>query len=205
MADGVSSTLTQKAGPLPIWTWTIVGIGGVAGFMYYRNKKAAATAATQQTGSTSQSNLGNVPISNLSTSAQPMPIQMGDTFVNVSQPPDNDSPGPNPHPITPQPVPNPPVFNPSPITPPKIKAPPPPNKPTPAPTKPASPPPPGGKTTTVTVCPWPAWCGSLWGIAQHEWGDGNLWPNIYKANQAKIGSNPNLIHTGTVLTIPAKS
>jgi LysM repeat protein len=43
----------------------------------------------------------------------------------------------------------------------------------------------------------------LWGIAQKLLGNGNLWPAIYKANQEKIGSDPNLIYTDTVLEIPA--
>jgi nucleoid-associated protein YgaU len=188
MAEGMADTLKQKVGPLPLWTWAVIGTGAVSFYLYRKNK--ANAAAQQQAPSTDQSNLGNVPISNLSTSAQPMPIQMGDTFVNVSQPPDADNPGPAPG----QP---PGVKTPTPVKappPPVTKAPPPSPKPTP----------PAPKTTTVTVCPYPAWCGSLYGIAQHEWGNGNLWPTIYNANKAKIGSNPNLIHVGTVLTIPAK-
>jgi len=33
---------------------------------------------------------------------------------------------------------------------------------------------------------------------------GISWERIYKANRAKIGSNPNLIYPGTVLTIPTR-
>lgn len=72
--------------------------------------------------------------------------------------------------------------------------------PPPAPTPIPTPPPPPAKT--VTVCPWPNWCGSLWGIAQHLTGNGNNWQALYNANQGAIGNNPNLIHAGTVLTLP---
>jgi nucleoid-associated protein YgaU len=187
VADGIGETLKQKAGPLPVWAWAVIGTGGVA-FYLYRKNKAAAAAAQQDTSGTDQSNLGNVPISNLSTGAAPMPIQMGDTFVNVSQPPDTDNPSPGPPgaPGKPGPI--------GPPGPPAPKMPAPPPKPTP----------PAPKTTKVTVCPWPAWCGSLSGIAQHEWGNGNLWPTLYNANKGIIGSNPNKLRVGQILTIPAK-
>lgn len=55
---------------------------------------------------------------------------------------------------------------------------------------------------TQIVGHWPAWDSTLWGIAQHYYGNGALWPKIYAANQAKIGPNANLIHPGLVLTIP---
>lgn len=224
--DGIGETLKQKAGPLPVWAWAVVGTALLAGIFYYRQKKAASTAQTADTtsGTPTQTNLGTVPISNLTTTAQPMPITMGDTFVDVAGTSASASatggggggggggnggggggggaggtststggistgaPGgaggaggivnPSPPPAAPAP---------KPVTPP-------PAAPTPV-----------AKTTTMTVCPWPAWCGSLSGIAQHYYGNGNLWPQIYNANKAKIGSNPNLIKVGTILTIPAKS
>jgi nucleoid-associated protein YgaU len=43
---------------------------------------------------------------------------------------------------------------------------------------------------------------TLWQIAQRFYGDGSLWPTIYEANRAVIGSNPNIIRPGQVLTIP---
>lgn len=43
---------------------------------------------------------------------------------------------------------------------------------------------------------------SLFSIAQHFYGNGNDYMKIYNANKGKIGSNPSLIHAGTVLTIP---
>ena len=182
MPDGIGETLRTKAGPLPIWAWAAIGTAGLAGVMYYRQKKASAQAA--QAAPTDQSNLGTVPISNLTTSAQPMPIQMGDTFVNTTV---NDADNPAKGPPGPPGKPGPPG------------APGPPGEHLPPPAPPPKPPPPAPRT--VTVCPWPAWCGSLWGIAQHFYGNGADWPKIYKANQAKIGSNPNLIHVGTILVV----
>lgn len=39
-------------------------------------------------------------------------------------------------------------------------------------------------------------------IAREVYGDGSQWKKIYEANKSKIGGNPNLIYSGTVLTIP---
>jgi hypothetical protein len=74
--------------------------------------------------------------------------------------------------------------------------------------QPAKPPMLGGKTVTVA-----AWgsdpsnpdAGSLWGIAQQEYGNGNYWPLIYEANKASYGGNwgPNDIQTGWHINVPA--
>ncbi len=42
---------------------------------------------------------------------------------------------------------------------------------------------------------------TLYGIALRYYGNGTYWPGLYQANQSTI-SNPNLIYTGQVLTIP---
>jgi nucleoid-associated protein YgaU len=39
-------------------------------------------------------------------------------------------------------------------------------------------------------------------IAASVYGDANRWPDIYNANQGVIGSDPNSISPGQVLTIP---
>lgn len=44
---------------------------------------------------------------------------------------------------------------------------------------------------------------SLSSIAAHYYGNSSAWEKIYNANRSKIGSNPNLIHKGTVLEIPS--
>jgi LysM repeat protein len=42
---------------------------------------------------------------------------------------------------------------------------------------------------------------TLWSIAQHFYGNGHMWPDIYYANQSQIG-DPNVISIGQALTIP---
>jgi len=44
--------------------------------------------------------------------------------------------------------------------------------------------------------------GSLWQIAEKEYGNGNLWKLIYDKNKAIIGTNPDLIQPGMKLVIP---
>ena len=44
---------------------------------------------------------------------------------------------------------------------------------------------------------------SLSEIAQREMGDGDRWNELYEANKAAIGDDPDLIQPGTELTIPA--
>ena len=43
---------------------------------------------------------------------------------------------------------------------------------------------------------------TLWGIALRFWRNGARWPEIYQANIAVIGRNPNLIFPGQVYRIP---
>ena len=42
----------------------------------------------------------------------------------------------------------------------------------------------------------------LYNIAKKYYGDGSKYTKIYEANKKIIGSNPNLIKAGQVLTIP---
>jgi len=44
---------------------------------------------------------------------------------------------------------------------------------------------------------------SLSEIAQREMGDGDRWTELYEANKAAIGDDPDMIKPGTKLTIPA--
>lgn len=83
-------------------------------------------------------------------------------------------------------------HNPSPPAPKPTPAP----KPAPAPAPKPAPQP--ARPATYTVQPG----DSLWAIAQKTLGNGNRWPEIYALNQGVIGSNPNLIRTGEVLTLP---
>ncbi len=45
---------------------------------------------------------------------------------------------------------------------------------------------------------------SLWGIAAKALGNGNKWPELYQANKAIIGPNPNVLRAGETLTIPGR-
>jgi hypothetical protein len=109
----MGETLKRRLGPLPVWAWFIIFVGLVAAYLIYRSKKAAATQTAAQ-GQNLSSNLGTVPVSNLTTAAQPMPIQLGDTFVNTTvpqSPPDGAWPIPGTRPpawkIQPAPAPAP--------------------------------------------------------------------------------------------------
>lgn len=84
----MGETLRKRFGPLPVWAWALVFVALLAAYLIHnRNKQAAATAAQQQNSQANlSSNLGTVPVSNLTTAAQPMPIQMGDTFVSTTIP-----------------------------------------------------------------------------------------------------------------------
>ena len=44
---------------------------------------------------------------------------------------------------------------------------------------------------------------SLSKIAKHHYGDAAKWHQIYEANKALIGTNPDLIEVGQVLTLPS--
>ena len=44
---------------------------------------------------------------------------------------------------------------------------------------------------------------SLSKIAKHHYGDAAKWHQIYEANKATIGTNPDLIEIGQVLTLPS--
>lgn len=208
----LAETLTTDIGPLPTWAWAGIGTAGLAGYLIYRNKKQAAATTAAQNSSGLSSDLGTVPISNLTTAAEPMPFEAGDTFVNVSQQQGQSqaqtgsgtaiatttTSGTGTGQTQTQSQSLPPPPKPPPIIPPKPPVTPLPPAPKPPPPKPPTP------QTKVTVCSWPNWCGSLWGIAQHFYGNGSLWPKIYEANKAIIGGNPNLIHPGQIFIIPPK-
>ena len=117
----MGEALTRKYGPLPGWAWGLIIAIAAYAFLYYKKKQAAAAAAAAQQQQGLSSNLGTVPVSNLTTTAQPMPIQLGDTFVNTSTPVTVN----NPAPIVPPPPPT--------GTQPPAPAPPPPPAPVPTP------------------------------------------------------------------------
>lgn len=80
----MGETLTRRVGFLPVWAWAALGTLILIVYLTYRRKQqmnAQALAAQNQASGLSSNT--QVPISNLTTQAQPMPIQMGDMFVNV--------------------------------------------------------------------------------------------------------------------------
>jgi hypothetical protein len=81
----MGETLRQRWGPLPVWGWAIIFVAVLGFYMYRKNKAAQAAAAAQANAQGVNSNATNlnVPVSNLTTAAQPMPIQLGDTFINT--------------------------------------------------------------------------------------------------------------------------
>lgn len=159
---GLGETLKKKAGPMPVWAWAVFGVGALAVFLIYRQKKSGAASANGQT-TTSSPNataLGSNELSNLVPTAYPMPFQLGDVFVNNSQTvgpvtQTNHPPPPPPHPPPPPPPPHP---------------------------QPHPPPPPKTTNTTYTIVSG----DTLWGIAQRFYGNGNDWKTLYNANQAVI-------------------
>lgn len=196
---GIGQELQTKAGPLPVWAWAGLGTVGLAGVLIYRKKKSMDQAANNAATNTTSSSVPGGP-SNLTTQAEPMPIQMGDTFVNVAgstetenQTTEFEPPGPDTDKDKPPVHKAPPPKH-------KIKLPKPPSHSLPAAPKPSGTEPKQTKRT-VTVGHWPAWNGSLFGIAKHFYGNGNLWPKIWEANKGQI-ANPNLIHPGQVLVVP---
>lgn len=182
------------------------GAAGVAGLALFMRKRSAAkngqNANTTSSSTTSPQDLAEATYdtsvydsyNDLQSEYQALQGEVNGLVQPVS--PGNTNPNPTPVPTpTPIPVQGQPIKGPVPPVPvppaPTPKPPAPTPKPTPTPTK-----------RTQVVGKWPAWNGSLFGIAQHYYGNGNQWPKIYAANKSLIGSNPNNIKPGQVLTIP---
>lgn len=87
----MGETLKQRIMFLPVWAWALLLVLVLGLYLRYRKNKAAMAAQQNQQANNLSSNLGTVPVSNLTTAAQPMPIQMGDTFVNTSVSPSNST------------------------------------------------------------------------------------------------------------------
>lgn len=80
----MGEAITRKYGPLPAWAWGLVVM--IVAFVYLQySKKKKQAAAQQQVANNNSTNLGTTPVSNLTQQAQPMPIQLGDTFINTGQ------------------------------------------------------------------------------------------------------------------------
>jgi hypothetical protein len=82
----LGQTLTNKVGGLPTWAWAGIGTAGLGGYLIYRKKQSVSAQQAASAGNATSTNLGTVPISNLTTQAEPMPVSVGPTFVNVALP-----------------------------------------------------------------------------------------------------------------------
>ena len=83
---GIGAKLTEHVGPLPLWSYGVIAALIAYLYMVYESNKHKADDSQAQTADTPMVSSSNVPISNLTTAAGPMPIMMGDTFVNYTVP-----------------------------------------------------------------------------------------------------------------------
>lgn len=189
MLDG--SFFKRQLGPMPMWAWMGLGLGGALAVASWRSNKARSNAEDANTVGS-----GVLQGYKLPESLQPTYtfIDQDRTLVTVNQappgggrPPDAPKPGPTP---TPAPAPTP--------------------KPTPAP-KPQPAPAPAGQWATVVK--WAKGQGrgtpsTLWGIAEKFYGNGATWQQIWNAPQnaavrGKRGA-PEKIKPGDKIWVPTK-
>lgn len=71
--------------------------------------------------------------------------------------------------------------------------------PAPAPTPAPAPAPPSGNWVTVTQWGTGSWSSTLWGMAQHYYGNGAMWGRIQQANN---GVDPRNLHVGQRIFVP---
>lgn len=194
----------------PVWVWGGgVGIVGIA--LLLRFKTPNSTSIPQNTGilPTTQTASGSVPASLIPQFVNQVYNQETPPIVTVNDntPVTINNPSPGPAPQIPSPAPMPIPQPPSP----------PPPAPIPAPIQAPAPQPvqqPAGQWVTVT--PWSrgssSWSSTLWGIAQHFYGNGSQYGRIFSANRSGVMrpdgsagsiSNPSLIYPGERLWVPA--
>lgn len=178
MAD---SFLTRQVGPWPLWAWMSVATG--AGLLYYHFKGGSTSGSVSDTTVTPPSIWQIYPPNPISGSNPPASSQQP---ILVSEPVTASPPTTVGHPAPPTPVGSHPK-------PPASKG----RKPTESlPHKKTT------KQNVVTVAKYttknPPWNSTLWGIAQHEYGNGALWTRIASANHV----HGTIIHPGQHLVIP---
>lgn len=200
---GGGGAFTKKVGAFPLWVWMGLGLAGLLAISNWKKNKAAAsqTASSQTSlgaaGQTGQTYANSYDASLIPQFVNQTYTEVAPPVVNINQsqtqtqPTDNGDhdhwhappPPPSPQP-TPQPAPNP------------------------------TPQPPAGQW--VTVAPWSSvnapWNSTLWGIAQHTYGNGALYPKIFAANKTGVVrpdgtsgtiNNPKLIYPGQRIWVPA--
>lgn len=181
----VKDALTHRYGPLPLWGWGAVAILAYIVLEEFKKGKQSSSSSVSAAGTTT-----------------PPGDQTGPPVTVVAYPPVIVDGGPSQdgRPPTPTPTPIPTPTKPRPPSPP------------PAAAKPPPPPPPVSSTPTtpaqkgiwVPVGVWnsssnPPWNSTLWGIAQHIYGDGNLYPIIQSFNHI---ANPRTIQPGQSIWVP---
>lgn len=80
------AVLRNKVGPFQLWVWGLIAFALALGFMWYRKRQQGTQQPATSGGNIPQTAnvpASNVPTSNLAQTAQPMPIQMGDTYVGT--------------------------------------------------------------------------------------------------------------------------
>lgn len=84
MSD-IGGTLKTKAGPLPVWAWTLLGTIALA---LYLIRKKSQSASTQAAADQTNSDLGSAAqLANMFEVAGLMPYQGGDVYVNTTNTP----------------------------------------------------------------------------------------------------------------------
>lgn len=196
---GGGGPFTRKLGPFPLWVWMGLGLAVVLAYANWSKSKKSAATANQGTLPTAQTASGSTP-------ASLIPQFVNQVYENPTPPVINVGPFNNTQTVTPPPADNDGGDH-------DHDPPHPPPTPTPTPT-PGPPKPPAGQWVTVGV--WSStnapWNSTLWGIAQHSYGNGALYPKIFAANKTGVVrpdgtsgfiTNPNLIHPGDRIFVPA--
>jgi hypothetical protein len=192
------SVWTEKKGPLPVWAWAGLGLGGAVLYASWKRNKAASD-------SSSSDDSGDVTAHDVNGNSALQPtyafVDADTTNVTVQAAPPGGGRPPTPMPL-PAPVtgvkPTGPIVKPLP----KPSAPSVP-KPTPAPAAP--------KGQYVTVTKWnaksPPWNSTLWGIATHVLGPKANWKTVWNAPQnaalrKKRNNDPTKIQPGDKVWVP---
>lgn len=194
--DTGGGPFTRHLGPFPLWVWMGLGLAVVLAYANWSKAKKSAANANQGTLPTAQTASGSTP-------ASLIPQFVNQVYENPSPPVINVGPFNNTQTVTtPPPAPGDNDNN-------DHDHPHPPPAPHPNPH-----PQPAGQWVTVGV--WSStnapWNSTLWGIAQHTYGNGALYPKIFAANKQGVVrpdgtsgfiTNPNLIHPGDRIFVPA--
>lgn len=189
------SIIWQKKGPLPVWAWALILLGIVLAWSVWRRNKADADATEADLAYVDElpGDQTAPPVFVIQPGPQP-PVNVNVTAPITTVP----SAPPGGGRVTPPTVPRP-------YEPPTAKPKPPPAKaPKPAKPKPAAP----GRVVTVTKWPdnTPPKESTLWDIAAHYLGKGNLWPKIWNdprnAAVKKRRGVPERIQAGDKFFVP---